>query len=489
MTFVNFYFKNIEHFCIRQNSCHITILYAIMRKSLSTILIAAAMAAVVSCQKEEKETPAAKPVVNIEECRTVKAEGETITLKVTITDPVENGAGQTKVTPDCDWIDSPVFTETALTFDVLKYETDEENPENRTAVITVEYPDAETVKVEVTQSAPAIEDPDDPETPETPVVNVTWDSTTVVPVEGGTYTAAYSIEHPAEDAALKAVPEQDWITVTGTQDGIIAFTVAGNGSEPGSGPRHGTISLSYPGADDITPITFIQEAEEEVVEEGLTFTIDITSVSSDGVYFNITVSDEEATYYRAVMEKTEFDAFGSDMALIEENIEYFLSEDWLGNPGSIEDYIYTGSEQDCYEYLYNADTDYYIYAYGLNTDGTVTSNGITKVPFHSAARPELTVEWDNNTVIPMEGGSYEVPFVLKNPIEGQELSASAGYNCSDWVTDVSVDSENCVIRFTVLSSSDVTPGYEENRSGFVNLYYYNLASTPTILFKQELPTY
>ena len=93
------------------------------------------------------------------------------------------------------------------------------------------------------------------------------------------------------------------------------------------------------------------------------------------------------------------------MALIEEDIEYFLSEDWLGNPGSIEDYIYTGSEQDCYEYLYNADTDYYIYAYGLNTDGTVTSNGITKVPFHSAARPELTVEWDNNTVIPMEGGS------------------------------------------------------------------------------------
>lgn len=36
-----------------------------MKKSLSTILIAAAMAAVVSCQKEEKETPTANPVVNI----------------------------------------------------------------------------------------------------------------------------------------------------------------------------------------------------------------------------------------------------------------------------------------------------------------------------------------------------------------------------------------------------------------------------------------
>lgn len=469
--------------------CRTTILHTIMRKSLSTILIAAAIATVVSCQKEEKETPAANPVVNIENCKTVSAEGETITLKVTISDPVENGAGQTKVTPDCDWIDSPVFTETALTFDVLKYETDEENPENRTAVITVEYPDAETVKVKVTQSAPAIEEPDDPETPETPVVNVTWDSTTVVPVEGGTYTAAYSIEHPAEDAALKAVPEQDWITVTGTQDGIIAFTVAENDSEPDSGPRHGTISLSYPGADDITPITFIQEAEEEVVEEGLTFTIDITSVSSDGVYFNITVSDEEATYYRAVMEKTEFDAFGSDMALIEEDIENFLSEDWYGNPGSIEDYLYSGSEQDCYEYLYSADTDYYIYAYGLNADGTVTSTRITKEPFHSTARPELTVEWDNNTVIPMEGGSYEVPFTLKNPIEDRELRASAGYNCYDWVTDVSVDNEKGVIRFTVLPSTDVTPGDQETRDGYVTLDYYNLATSPTILFTQELPTY
>ena len=89
----------------------------------------------------------------------------------------------------------------------------------------------------------------------------------------------------------------------------------------------------------------------------------------------------------------------------------------------------------------------------------------------------------------MEGGSYEVPFVLKNPIEGQELSASAGYNCYDWVTDVSVDNEKGVIRFTVLPSTDVTPGYQETRDGYVTLDYYNLATSPTILFTQELPTY
>lgn len=455
-----------------------------MKTLFPTIILASAMTLVISCQKENEEKPVDKPVVNVETCAVVSPEGETVSLRVTVKNPVKNGAAQTKALADCNWIVSPVFTETALTFEVLKYETDEEDPKDRTAVITIEYPSAETISVEVTQSAPV---PDKPDEPETPVVNISWDNTTVVPYEGGQYTAAYTIEHPTEGATLKAIAEQEWITIESTENGSIAFTVAQNSSEPGSEPRQGTISLSYPGADDIVPITFTQEAEEKVKE--LSFAIDITSISSDAVYFDITVSDENATYYNSVMEKSEFDAFGSDMALIEEDIENFLSEDWYGNPGSIEDYIYTGSEQDCYEYLYNADTDYYIYAYGLNTDGTVTSNGITKVPFHSAARPELTVEWDNNTVIPMEGGSYEVPFVLKNPIEGQELSASAGYNCSEWVTDVSVDSENCVIRFTVLPSSDVTPGHEESRSGFVNLYYYNLASTPTILFKQELPTY
>lgn len=456
-----------------------------MKTLFPTIILASAMTLVISCQKENEEKPVDKPVVNVETCAVVSPEGETVSLGVTVQNPVENGAAQTKASPDCYWIVNPVFTETALTFEVLKYETDEENPEDRTAVITIEYPGAETVSVEVTQSAPM---PDIPDEPETPIVNISWDNTTVIPYEGGQYTAAYTIEHPAEGATLKAIAEQEWITVESTENGSIAFTVAQNSSEPGSEPRQGTISLSYPGADDITAITFIQESEEEV-DKGLSFIIAIASISSDGVYFDITVSDENATYYRAVIEKSEFDAFGSDMELIEEDIKYFLEEDWLGNPGSIEDYLYSGSEQDCYEYLYSADTDYYIYAYGLNADGTVTSTSITKEPFHSTARPELTVEWDNSTVIPMEGGSYEVPFTLKNPIEDRELSASAGYSCYDWVTDVSVDNEKSIIRFTVLPSTDVTPGYQETRNGYITLDYYNLATSPTIIFTQELPTY
>lgn len=456
-----------------------------MKTLFPTIILASAMTLVISCQKENEEKPVDKPVVNVETCAVVSPEGETVSLRVTVKNPVKNGAAQTKALADCNWIVSPVFTETALTFEVLKYETDEEDPKDRTAVITIEYPSAETISVEVTQSAPM---PDIPDEPETPIVNISWDNTTVIPYEGGQYTAAYTIEHPAEGATLKAIAEQEWITVESTENGSIAFTVAQNISEPGSEPRQGTISLSYPGADDITAITFIQESEEEV-DKGLSFIIAIASISSDGVYFDITVSNENATYYRAVIEKSEFDAFGSDMELIEEDIKYFLEEDWLGNPGSIEDCLYSGSEQDCYEYLYSADTDYYIYAYGLNADGTVTSTSITKEPFHSTARPELTVEWDNNTVIPMEGGSYEVPFTLKNPIEDRELSASAGYSCYDWVTDVSVDNEKSIIRFTVLPSTDVTPGYQETRNGHITLDYYNLATSPTIIFTQELPTY
>ncbi|HIR73712.1 MAG TPA: hypothetical protein IAB96_09375, partial [Candidatus Coprenecus pullicola] len=309
-----------------------------MKTLFPTIILASAMTLVISCQKENEEKPVDKPVVNVETCAVVSPEGETVSLRVTVKNPVKNGAAQTKALADCNWIVSPVFTETALTFEVLKYETDEEDPKDRTAVITIEYPSAETISVEVTQSAPM---PDKPDEPETPIVNISWDNTTVIPYEGGQYTAAYTIEHPAEGATLKAIAEQEWITVESTENGSIAFTVAQNISEPGSEPRQGTISLSYPGADDITAITFIQESEEEV-DKGLSFIIAIASISSDGVYFDITVSNENATYYRAVIEKSEFDAFGSDMELIEEDIKYFLEEDWLGNPGSIEDYLYSG---------------------------------------------------------------------------------------------------------------------------------------------------
>lgn len=452
-----------------------------MKKLTFICLTLAVLTAIASCQKEEIK-PAEKPIVNIEECDTVSAEGQSVILKATVTNPVENGIADTKAQPDCDWIENVSLTEDALTFYVTEYETSEENPEDRSAVITVEYPGAEIVQVEVIQSAPAQEKPEEPEPP---VVTITWNNDTVIPAEGGEYQATYTIDNPIEGAVPEAVPAEDWITVTSVADGIISFSVAENGAEPGSEPRSGSIAVSYPETEGIPAITFTQEAPEK---QTLTFEIDVKEVTSSSVTFDINVSDENATYYRSVMEKSEFDAFENDMAIIQADIDYFLEESWYG-PGTIEENLYTGSESDCYEYLYNADTDYYIYAYGLNADGTVTTDGITKVLVHTTPKPVLTVEWDNSTVIPVEGGSYEVPFTITNPIEGETLTANATYACTDWVTDVSVDEEKGVIKFTVLPSTDVTPSYYETRTGGITFYYPDLAYTPTIIFYQTLPTY
>lgn len=129
-----------------------------MKKLTFICLTLAVLTAIASCQKEEIK-PAEKPIVNIEECDTVSAEGQSVILKATVTNPVENGIADTKAQPDCDWIENVSLTEDALTFYVTEYETSEENPEDRSAVITVEYPGAKIVQVEVIQSAPAQENP------------------------------------------------------------------------------------------------------------------------------------------------------------------------------------------------------------------------------------------------------------------------------------------------------------------------------------------
>ena len=564
-----------------------------------TVLGIAAMAFLFGCEKQEPQ--AEPPVVEIEECKAVSADGETVTLAVKITNPVKDGIANTKITPDCDWIVSPVLGEDALTFDVLKYETDEEAPEDRSASIKVEYPGAEPVNVEVVQSAPKPEGPDDPDEPvdpekpeltftlsissarvtkavvgcepsdaeatyvlriitqeeyanymsmdaiieadiedfeadggiaahlksgtvsgmevvtepgtdyylmaygldadgtvtsdgisteafsslPRPVVSLEWDAETVIPAEGGDYEILYSVENPlAGIDGLGAVASEDWIEFKSGTDGKLSFSVDPNDSEQ---QRTATLSFSYEDSEPITPIVITQDGKTSV-SGGLTFEISNISTTSSSVTFDIVPSDENATYYRGVMSKSEFDEYGSDENVIAADIEYFQAEDWFGVPGEIADYLYSGSQANCYEYLTSADTDYYIYAYGLNADGTVTSDGITKVLIHSNAKPELVIlDWDNETVIPIEGGTYKVSYELKNPIEGRELTANAGYQCSDWVTDVSVDMEECIIEFTVLPSTDVAPSYETTRSGFVTLSYYDLAYSPNIMFEQQLP--
>lgn len=70
-----------------------------------------------------------------------------------------------------------------------------------------------------------------------------------VPAEGGLVEVPVSVENPAEEGVLTAESSADWISELIIEDDIMKFNSLNNGTDA---MRTATITLSYPGADDLT---------------------------------------------------------------------------------------------------------------------------------------------------------------------------------------------------------------------------------------------
>ena len=93
---------------------------------------------------------------------------------------------------------------------------------------------------------------------------ITVDNTNVlVKAEGGNVTLPYSIKYPAADATIIATSKETWVnTFDYKTDGEVTFAVDANeGAE-----RNATITLSYPGAEDVA-VTVSQRAKGAVVTD------------------------------------------------------------------------------------------------------------------------------------------------------------------------------------------------------------------------------
>lgn len=113
-----------------------------------------------------------------------------------------------------------------------------------------------------------------------PVINVTSNNPMTVTNTGGEHTIEYTISNPAAESSLTASSSDSWITGISTSTaGKVKFSVTAQAA--GAASRSGSITLSYPDADNVI-ITVNQAAGAGAVTNEYTLTItpsDFTSKS------------------------------------------------------------------------------------------------------------------------------------------------------------------------------------------------------------------
>ena len=310
-----------------------------------------------------------------------------------------------------------------------------------------------------------------------PVIN--FDQPAEVPVEGGKVTVKYSIENPVEGEKIEITqPQVDWIRDITFTDTEITFTVDPNtAAAPGSDPRKGSFNVSYKEAYN-KAVVVTQAAPEKVPELGLA--LSLVSVSSSEFTVKCTPDDAERTYVFRKMSKEEFDALGSDEAVIASDIEAFKRPGWDGTPGSVENNLIKGETEDTWSFI-NTKTQV-VYAYGLNADEAVTSKIYT---LEVTPLPKPVINFDQPAEVPVEGGKVTVKYSIENPVEGEKIEITQPQ--VDWIRDITfTDTE---ITFTVDPNTAAAPG-SDPRKGSFNVSYkeaYNKAVVVTQAAPEKVP--
>lgn len=129
----------------------------------------------------------------------------------------------------------------------------------------------------------------------------------------------------------------------------------------------------------------------------------------------------------------------------------------------------------------------YVYALGINADGTVTSPLFKKIVTIPAA-PTITTtpeySYYNPLQIPVQGGTFDVTYVVENPVEGGEVTCIPPFGV-EWVHDCVVSDGK--VTFTVDSNEAATPG-SDPRVAYLNLEYTGATDRATITISQAAPT-
>lgn len=214
---------------------------------------------------------------------------------------------------------------------------------------------------------------------ESPVIQT--QETVTAEAVGGDITINYTIANPVEGQQLTAAAEDcGWLSIKETTEASVIANVAANETEDS---RSAEITLSYAGAENVT-VTVTQKGtnpdDDFIQDTGLSFQIEIVSVSSRSVTVNCIPSDLEATYIAMASDYDDYYALEENSReFFEQDINYFI--EWgmtFGEEGITEEeciamFTRTGAMENYEITLDKPMSKYVFYAYGLNHDGTVTS--------------------------------------------------------------------------------------------------------------------
>lgn len=141
-------------------------------------------------------------------------------------------------------------------------------------------------------------------TPDTPTgpAKFTLESTSLeVAAEGGEYAISYTIENPVANGIVTAIPKNNWVTLTDTQNGAIKFTVESN---TGIAARETDIAVAYSGVEERVLITINQPSVD-----GELFALTNVTTTVSTITLDITPRDKEVPYICRVQTVEDCEAF------------------------------------------------------------------------------------------------------------------------------------------------------------------------------------
>lgn len=259
-------------------------------KKLFLLPLAAICIVAHACQ-EPGQTDGEAPKIIAEQELQTGPQAASLSLGYRIGNPSE-GSSLTAVSDD-SWISAVSVTADEVSFQVAENTGTAE----RSGTVTLSYPEAEDLKVTVRQQAAAAK-------PE-----ILADTGLEAGCQAAEYSVPYSIANPVDGCELSASAAADWITEVRTDSDNISFKVAGNAS---GAERQGTITLSYPGADN---------AELKVTQPSLEFqdlckggTANCYIISEPGTYGFLAVKgNSDETVGEVASAEVLWESYGTDI--------------------------------------------------------------------------------------------------------------------------------------------------------------------------------
>lgn len=202
--------------------------------------------------------------------------------------------------------------------------------------------------------------------------------------KGGRLEIPYEIKNPIEGSSVvvKIAPEDSWLTALEPEPDKLLFDVT---ALNGPAPRTSRVILSYDNADNCE--VAITQTPKEIPGGAMTFDINIKEIRSDKVVFDLTPSDPERTFIAHISEKEEIDGITDWDQYFQQKIDFFIEQGMSFGAQTEEEaikmFLRQGEMKDYEVSLLKPLSDYYIVAYGMNLDQTITSHGITALPFRT----------------------------------------------------------------------------------------------------------